>query len=105
MSVVRSLKRRLRAAIPAAIFLALASYFAWHATTGTLGLRAYAARRKDLAAADAALAAAQAEQADWSNRVAGLQPDHLDADALDERARQMLNLSAPDELIVPVKNR
>ena len=91
--------------LPAALFLALAGYFAWQATTGTLGLRAYAARQTDLTKAQAVLTAALAEQADWQNRVAGLQADHLDPDALDERARQMLNLSAPADIIVPLKNR
>lgn len=103
MSFARAVKRRVQAVLPAVIFLALAGYFAWQATRGTLGLRAYAARQQDLVQAEAALSGAEAEQAAWQNRVAGLQGDHLDLDALDERGRQMLNLSAPGDIIVPMK--
>lgn len=103
MSFARAVKRRAQAVLPATIFLALAGYFGWQATRGTLGLRAYAARQQDLAQAETALTGAEAEQAAWRNRVTGLQGDHLDLDALDERARQMLNLSAPQDIIIPMK--
>ena len=99
--LLRDIKRRLRAMLPSMLFLLLAAYFGWNATRGTLGLRAYAARQVDLTQANSELAGAVAEEAAWRNRLAGLEPVHLDADALDERARQMLNLSAPDDIIVP----
>jgi cell division protein FtsB len=31
-----------------------------------------------------------------------LRPDHLDPDLLDERARAVLNLAAPDEIVIPL---
>jgi cell division protein FtsB len=37
----------------------------------------------------------------WERRVSGLRSRHLDADMLDERARAMLNLTEPSEVIVP----
>ena len=40
------------------------------------------------------------EQATWERRVAGLRI-RIDGDALDERARAMLNLSDPQDVIVP----
>ena len=44
---------------------------------------------------------AQAEQAAWEQRVSGLRGNHLELDTLDERARAMLNLAQPDEIVVP----
>lgn len=104
MAFTRSLKRRIRAVVPAAVFLALTGYFGWNATRGELGLRAYARRQNDLRSAEAALSGALAEQTAWQTRVSALQPAHLDSDALDQQARQMLDLSAPDDIIIPMKN-
>ena len=44
--------------------------------------------------------AAKAERDGWETRVAGLRARHLDPDTLDERARAMLNLAEPNEVIV-----
>jgi cell division protein FtsB len=100
MSFVRGLKRRGAAAVPPLVFLALVSYFLWQATQGEHGLRAYARRLNDLTAAQAELAQAQSDQTGWEMRVGSLRRDHLDPDALDERARAMLNLSKPDDIIL-----
>jgi cell division protein FtsB len=104
MGLARSIKRRARAAAPSVVFLGLVAYFAWNATRGELGLRAYAMRETDLATATASLAVARADQDAWQHKVAALEPAHLDSDALDERARQMLNLSEPGDIVVPFKN-
>jgi len=37
----------------------------------------------------------------WQVRVDGLQANHIDADTLDERARAMLNLVDPQDIVVP----
>jgi cell division protein FtsB len=104
MALVRSIKRRMQAAAPAAVFLSLVAYFAWNSLRGDLGLHAYERRKADLVAADADLAAAQAERDAWQSKVAAMQPAHLDTDALDERARQLLNLSAPSDIVVPLSH-
>jgi cell division protein FtsB len=100
MSFARALRRRVRAAIPPLIFLSLVGYFGWNATQGDLGLQAYAKRQSDLAAAQASLVRATAEQEVWERRIASLRPNHLDPDALDERARAMLNLAHPNDVVV-----
>lgn len=82
-------------------FLLLAAYFGWSATQGERGLNAYALRKQDLVAAQAQLAQAQTEAAVWERRRNSLQSEHLDLDALDERARAMLNLADPDDIVVP----
>lgn len=101
MSVWRSVKRKIKATIPPLLFLSLVGYFGWNATQGAHGLRSYRAQLKLLDEADASQTAANTELAAWNQRVAGLRDNGLDADTLDERARMMLNLSEPTDLVVP----
>ena len=97
----RAIRRKLRAAVAPVIFLAVTGYFGWNVTQGDLGLKAYAARQQDLVLAQAGLARAQAEAAAWERRVLALRTTQIDGDALDERARAMLNLADPNDLVVP----
>jgi cell division protein FtsB len=97
----RELKRRSKAAVPPIVFLSLVAYFGWNATHGDRGLVAYARRQELLKAAETDLARAEADRAMWERRVAGLRNNHLDRDSLDERARSMLNLADPSDVIVP----
>lgn len=101
MVIMRALKRRARAAVPPMVFLSLVGYFLWQATQGDHGLSALAKRQQDLKAAQAELVRAEADLAAWDRRVAALRTSRLDPDALDERARAMLNLSDPNDIIVP----
>jgi cell division protein FtsB len=95
-----AMRRRARAAAAPSVFLLLVAYFLWNATQGDRGLEALARREQDLKAAQAEQARADAELAIWERRVAGLR-SRIDADALDERVRAMLNLSDPGDVIVP----
>ena len=101
MTIGRLLRRKLRAAVPPAVFLALVAYFLWQTSQGDHGWKALAQRQDDLRAAQAELTRAEAEVGTWERRVASLRTSRLDPDALDERARAMLNLSDPADLIVP----
>ena len=101
MSVVRVVKRKVRAVLPPLLFLSLVGYFGWNATQGDHGLRSYRSQLNLLDRADAAKTAAVAEQAAWMQRVSGLRDGGLDADTLDERSRSMLNLAEQNELVVP----
>ena len=83
------------------MFLSLVSYFLWNATQGDRGLQAATQRQADLVAAQADFAHAQAEMLMWERRVTGLRNNRLDSDALDERARAMLNLSDPNDVVLP----
>jgi cell division protein FtsB len=101
MSFARAVKRKVRATLPPLLFLSLVGYFGWNATQGEHGLRSYRDRLQLLSQANAAEAAATSEQAAWMQRVSGLRDKGLDRDTLDERARAMLNLAEPNELVVP----
>lgn len=100
MQIGRMMRRKARAAAAPSVFLLLIAYFLWNATQGAHGLRAYAERQKDLVAAQAELDRATTELATWQRRVDGLRT-RIDGDALDERARAMLNMSDPQDVIVP----
>lgn len=100
MQLGRMMRRKARAAVAPALFLLLIAYFVWNALQGAHGLRAYAERQKDRVAAQAELDRARTELATWQRRVDGLRT-RIDGDALDERARAMLNMSDPQDVIVP----
>lgn len=100
MSIGRELKRRGRIMIAPAIFLTITAYFGWNATQGDRGLVAYAQRQDLLRQVVADQAAAKSERDGWEIRVSGLRARHLDPDTLDERARAMLNLAEPTDVIV-----
>ncbi len=100
MAFARELKRKARAAVAPLVFLSLVGYFGWNATHGDRGLVAYAERQTLLKKAEADLSLAQAEQATWERRLAGLRNNSIDRDTLDERARAMLNLADPSDIIV-----
>ena len=89
-----------RAAVAPLAFLSLVGYFGWNATHGDRGLAAFAERQRLLKEAGADLGRAQAEQTAWERRLAGLRNNHIDRDMLDERARSMLNLADPSDIIV-----
>jgi cell division protein FtsB len=105
MAVGREIKRRAKAVIAPLIFLAVVGYFGWNAVQGNRGLVAYAQRQELLAQAQAEQAKALAERDAWQRRVAGLRSRQIDADALDERSRAMLNLADPADVIVPYASK
>jgi cell division protein FtsB len=100
MSVAVMIKRKVRAAVPPLIFLALAGYFGWNATRGDRGLVAQQQDRLDLKSAQVQLAKANEEVQQWTNRIQGIGGRVLDLDALDTQARRMLNLVDPRDLVV-----
>jgi cell division protein FtsB len=105
MSFGRELKRRARIMIAPAVFLSITAFFGWNATQGDRGLVAYAQRQDLLKQVLADQTAAKVEKDGWEKRVAGLRARHLDPDTLDERARAMLNLASPTEVIVKLNSQ
>lgn len=98
-----SLKYRFGRLIPLVIFTAASAYFLWNLRNGDFGQESY---RQEMIAekqAEEALQKAKQEENTWQKRVDGLGPNALDKDLLDERSRKMLNDSAPDEIIIPLK--
>jgi cell division protein FtsB len=100
MSLGEGVKLRARMMLAPSVFLAITAYFGWNATQGDRGLKAYAARMDLLHQVVAEEAAVKAERDALETRVAGLRAKHLDPDTLDERARAMLNVAQPDDVII-----
>ncbi len=100
MSVLRELRRHGRQIVVSLLAIGVVGYFAYHAVEGERGLRAYFAVKHETAAAQRELAALRAERKILERRVMLLRPDSLDLDMLEERARAVLNLGHPDELVI-----
>jgi cell division protein FtsB len=101
MDFANTARRVAAAMLPPMLFLSLTGYFAWNATRGDYGLATYAVRQRQLVDRTAERVTAEAERLAWEKRVAGLRADHIDPDTLDERARAMLNLADPADIVVP----
>jgi len=100
MDVVRAIRRQLRAAIAPAVFLGLVGYFGWNVTQGDRGLQAFAIRQEQLKIVQLDLQRVNQERDTLERRVAGLRPQRLDPDTLDERARSMLGVADPADVVV-----
>ena len=98
---MRVVRRWVQSAVVPALFLGLVGYFGWNATQGERGLQSYAVRQEQLRSVQAELARVVLERDTWERRVAGLKTQRLDPDTLDERARSMLNVADPADIIVP----
>ena len=101
MDIWVGVKRRLRAAVTPTVFLSLVVYFCWNATQGERGLQSYALRQEQLKSVQAELARVTLDKETWERRVMGLRTQRLDPDTLDERARAMLNVADPADIVVP----
>jgi cell division protein FtsB len=79
---------------------AIGGYFAYNLQIGDHGLEARAALEKRKAVLAGELAGLQEVKTRLERDVALLRPESLDPDMLDERARAILNLAYPDDLII-----
>ena len=100
MSSLRDIKRRARQVAPQFLSACVMLYFLYHAVQGDRGFLAWLSLTQELDHAQAVAAQVADDRAQLSERVGRLQPEHLDPDLLDERARALLNLARPDEVIV-----
>ncbi|MEL6481905.1 MAG: septum formation initiator family protein [Pseudomonadota bacterium] len=82
------------------LLLAIALIFAHSAIEGQRGIRALHEARAEIKALEVELAEAEEERAEIANLVRRLQPDFLDLDLLDERARDVLGMARTDELLI-----
>jgi cell division protein FtsB len=102
MRVVHELRRRGRAITGPVLGISLVCYFAYHLFVGDRGLLAWMELTQELRDAKATQSALDIERTTLERRVGLLQPEHLDPDMLDERARATLNLVGPSEVVVPL---
>ena len=101
MRLVEDIRRRARSITGPILAISLVFYFGYHLFAGGRGFLAWIALSQELRDAKTTLADLDAQRAILDRRVGLLRPDHLDPDLLDERARAVLNLAAPDEIVIP----
>ena len=98
--VLHEMRRRARFLVGPLLGAALTSYFVYHTIEGDRGLRAWREITQQLRVASDQLATVAAERDALAHKVAGLDPNHVDPDLLDQQIRQTLDLVAPNEIIV-----
>ena len=84
---------------------AMIGYFWFHAYTGQRGLHAKHEIDQQMSELTAELDRLKVEHGHWERKVALLRSNSIDPDLLDERARTLLNLSHPNDLIMMVKRK
>lgn len=104
MSVVREVKKRVKAALAPAMCLAAISYFGYHLLEGDRGLRAYGRLSAELKDTQEVVDALVAERQKLERRVALLRAQTLDTDMLEEQARGVLGMVRKDDLVVILNN-
>ena len=100
-------RRRFRTVINALALYTIAAlligYFGINAYTGNHGLRARQDLDQQITQLSNELAALRAERVNWERRVSLLQPESIDPDMLDERARALLDYADARELTLQLK--
>ncbi len=104
MGLIAEFRSRLRTVVVPVLWVAGVGYFAYHAVQGDRGLIAWVQLKQRVAETRAVAAETAGRRMVLERRVRMLNPESLDADLLDERARVMLNLGYPDEIIIPLPN-
>lgn len=102
--LARAAKSVLRQVIGPAIGASIVAYFIYYAVQGDRGVIALRHLQSEISEAQKALDDVKGERQRMERRAQLLRDDNLDPDMLDERARAMLNLTHPNEVIVPLPN-
>ena len=80
-------------------------FFGLYAVTGPTGMMAYGDYKQQLAKREADYARLDKQRQVMRNRVDLLDPAHADPDMVDELVRKELNVTRPDEVIIPLDKK
>lgn len=97
---LRDIRRNMRKAIGPFLALALFGYFTYHSLHGSRGLLAWAQVSKNLEKANDELASLIKERILLEKKVAGLRPESINRDLLEQQVRLLLGYSHPEEIII-----
>ncbi len=100
MIMLRELRKRAHFIVGPALGIALTGYFVYHLIEGDHGLLAWVRLTREIRQETANLEAVRAQRTALDLKVSNLKPDHIDPDLLDEQVRAILNLVAPDEIVI-----
>lgn len=93
-------KRRLGRFVLPAITAAFLAYFGYHSIHGDFGLEATEKFLRQKAERQERLAALKIKRKALEREVAALSDGSIQKDMLDEQAREQLNMSKPDEIVI-----
>ena len=100
MVLLQEIRQRARHVFLPVLGVSALVYFTYHAVQGDRGLIAYVHLTAEIELANEYLTQVGAARQALETDVALLQPDALDRDMLDERARAVLGLAHGDEVLV-----
>jgi cell division protein FtsB len=100
MILLHEIRKRARHIAGPVLAISVFGYFAYHSVQGDRGLLAWVQLGQQVEIAQATLEKVSRDRSALEHRARLLRPDNLDPDMLDERARQVLSLTRPDELII-----
>ena len=98
--VIREIRKRARYLIVPLLGSLTLVYLIYSGVQGDRGLLAWIQRGQDVAVAEQKLAYERVQRDALAHRVTLLRPESLDLDLLDERARAVLNLVRPGEIVL-----
>jgi cell division protein FtsB len=96
---------RVRQLLTPLLFAAVFGYFGYHIVNGDRGLLAMIHLQNEVRTAQQNLVETRATLRIWENRVSLLRTGSLDPDMLDERARALLHVARPDEVVIFTPSR
>ncbi len=105
MGILVEIRKRQRHVILPLLFAVVFGYLGYHIMHGDRGVFAYLHLKTEIARAEGAVAETDVTRQTWEHRVALLRNPTLDPDMLDERARNLLNVVRPDEIVIPIAKR
>ncbi|MDH3239380.1 MAG: septum formation initiator family protein [Alphaproteobacteria bacterium] len=100
MNLVGEIRRRARHIVGPVLGITLFAYFAYHAVQGDRGLIAWWQLSQQVETAQARYDATLEKRQAFAHRVGLLRPDALDRDLVEERARLVLGMTHPDDVVI-----
>ena len=100
MGLLDEIHLRARHIVGPVLCLVLVGYFAYHLVNGERGFIALLQLDQQIQEAKANAAILAKERTAVDSRVTLMRPDQLDPDMLEERARLMLSVGHPDEVVI-----
>lgn len=100
MILLHEIRKRARHVAGPVLAISVFGYFAYHSVQGDRGVIAWLQLGQQVEIAQAVLEKVSRDRSALEHRARLLRPDNLDPDMLDERARQVLSLTRPDELVI-----
>ena len=94
------ISKRTRQAVVSILGVCIVGYFLYHTIQGDRGWFAMLRLQHEVRGAEATLSQLQKDRESLEHRTQLMRPGSLDPDLLDEKARELLNYSHPNEIVV-----